>query len=607
MSPEQADTSNIDVDTRTDIYSLGVVLYVLVTGTAPFAVGTCDSFDLSSILKAIRDEEPTLPSQRLMAATDLNQLSELRRADPRRLLAQVRGDLDWIILKCLEKERGRRYDSAVELAHDLERFLHGDLVQARPASFLYRLRRQVHRNRAAILIGCAFVGVLVMATVVSIRQAIIARKAEVSAKEGWVQAESQRRNAQNINDFMREVLGNAKAGQKGASFLLVDALAVASVKAAERFSDNPLQESAIHSMLGEICSDLTLLADAVRETKQAVDVLQKVLPKEDPKVIAAELKYVQALMNQGNFGEAELAIEGLLSKTLRVLGPEDAMAFEAERLSLAMLKRERRFLESIDGLRKLHERAIEARINDATLISILQSLISALRTQLGVGDKQNELAVVCEIEALAEEMVLRSTNRYGPNATPTLKGQVTAAEMSVHCGEFEKAKVACEQLLLRHANQLGESHHVCLAAMQVLALAKHRLGFSEEAADLELKVVQHERSTNDNPITLLSKIGDALPYLDSGGRWTEGETLAKEYAEMLSMYSGHENMTFGGRAYVARFASLQGRTEEAEAWFQKLVQDIQGASGPDGALARVHLFYAAHLRKKHESKRRKSI
>ncbi len=66
------------------------------------------------------------------------------------------------------------------------------------------------------------------------------------------------------------------------------------------------------------------------------------------------------------------------------------------------------------------------------------------------------------------------------------------------------------------------------------------------------------------------------------------------------MYSGHENMTFGGRAYVARFASLQGRTEEAEAWFQKLVQDIQGASGPDGALARVHLFYAAHLRKKHE-------
>ncbi len=74
MSPEQADTSNIDVDTRTDIYSLGVVLYVLVTGTAPFAVGTCDSFDLSSILKSIRDEEPTLPSQRLMAATDLNQL-----------------------------------------------------------------------------------------------------------------------------------------------------------------------------------------------------------------------------------------------------------------------------------------------------------------------------------------------------------------------------------------------------------------------------------------------------------------------------------------------------------------------------------------------------
>ncbi len=101
------------------------------------------------------------------------------------------------------------------------------------------------------------------------------RKAEVSAKEGWVEAESQRRNAQNINDFMREVLGNAKAGQKGASFLLVDALAVASVKAAERFSDNPLQEAAIHSMLGEICSDLTLLADAVRETKQAVDVLQR--------------------------------------------------------------------------------------------------------------------------------------------------------------------------------------------------------------------------------------------------------------------------------------------------------------------------------------------
>jgi serine/threonine protein kinase/WD40 repeat protein len=152
MSPEQAGQSSVDVDTRTDIYALGVLLYELLTGTTPFDRERLKDASYDEIRRIIREEEPPRPSTRIstlgQAATTV---STQRQSDPKRLSRLVRGELDWIVMKCLEKDRNRRYQTANGLAHDIERYLHDEPVQACPPSACYRLRKFVRRNKGPVL------------------------------------------------------------------------------------------------------------------------------------------------------------------------------------------------------------------------------------------------------------------------------------------------------------------------------------------------------------------------------------------------------------------------------------------------------------------------
>ncbi len=149
MSPEQAALSSVDVDTRTDIYSLGVLLYELLTGSTPFETGELLKAGLDEIRRVIREQEPLRPSTRLskMAAADLTTVAQQRRSEPPRLIHIVRGDLDWIAMKALEKDRTRRYETANDLALDVKRFLENEPVSARPPSKLYKFQKTVQRNK----------------------------------------------------------------------------------------------------------------------------------------------------------------------------------------------------------------------------------------------------------------------------------------------------------------------------------------------------------------------------------------------------------------------------------------------------------------------------
>jgi len=207
MSPEQAGTTGVDVDTRADIYSLGVVLYELLTGLRPFDSVRLRKAALSEMFRIIREEDPSRPSTRLSTDDALPSLAALRQTEPRKLMAELRGELDWVVMKCLEKSRERRYETANGLARDIQRYLSDEPVEAKPPSAAYRLRKLFDRNRAAVLTS-GLVVLLLIAGVVGTtlgwlearKQTDIASKKATEADVARLRESEQRRAAEQSNE-----------------------------------------------------------------------------------------------------------------------------------------------------------------------------------------------------------------------------------------------------------------------------------------------------------------------------------------------------------------------------------------------------------------------
>jgi tRNA A-37 threonylcarbamoyl transferase component Bud32 len=252
MSPEQA-AGSLDLDTRTDVYSLGVVLYELLTGSTPIPRPTHGSVPPHEVARLLQETDPQAPSSRLLSSHEAG----TGAPGARRLAANVRGELDWIVMKALEKDRARRYQTASDFAADIERHLRGEPVSAAPPSAAYRLRKLVRRHKAAFFAAGALLGALLSGVAgfawqarEAARERDAAREARRLAEIERTRAEANARTAQAVNRFVDDMLASADVRFLGRDAKVVQVLDRSSSLVGAAFPDDPAVEFGVRRMLG---------------------------------------------------------------------------------------------------------------------------------------------------------------------------------------------------------------------------------------------------------------------------------------------------------------------------------------------------------------------
>ncbi len=589
-SPEQAAGQSELLDIRTDVYSLGVILYQLLVGRFPYPVAG----RIDDVVRHILHTAPARPSEWADAPARLAHSSRLARGrlDP---------DLDHILLKCLAKAPDERYQSAAELARDIRHHLAHEPIEAAPPRAGYRIRKFVRRNRAMVFAVAGIAAALVLGVVGTtlgliwaVREQRQAEAQRVIAQSEAARAKREADQARAVNEFMREVLTSVEPANRGADVRLIEVLAGASAAAAQRFAGHPLQEAQVRELLAETYDNLSKWPEAKAEFQRALALWQQHAGPDDPRALVAESRCAGAAVKMEQTREAEQTLVGLLPRMERVLGTDDRRTLETRRAlayALALRGREDEAEAMLHELRG-HPRLAD---DDEMQVRILHHLIRINRRRAGTNDRARDLAALAQTEPLAREWVERCLQLYGPDSAVTMHAQVELSIIVCRQGQPHVAADMCRDVLARSAARFGECHDVRVQAMTELAEALGRMGEAHEPAKLYLRKIECMREYMPaGSLPLLGSISDALKYIDRAGRAAEGELLARELTDAMRKFGGsHGDLAFDSELYVARFVSQQGRLDEAEPIFESLLGRAEGAER--NVRARLHLFYGSHL------------
>ncbi len=550
MSPEQAELSGLDVDTRTDVYALGVILYELLVGALPFDPVRLRTASLEELRRLIRDVDPQRPST---------------RGDRR-----LRGDLDWITMKALEKDRARRYGSPAELAADIERHLEHQPVLAGPPSAGYRAGKFVRRHRIGVL---AAAGVVAMLAALAVSQAVQARRLARERDRANVEAATARQTA----DFLVGLFQVADPGEaRGQSITAHEILDRAAARIDGALGAEPIVKARLQGTMAQVYKGLGLYPPATKLAQQAWEARRRTLGDLDPATLVARSELGDALRLQDKLPEAEGHLRAARDG-LRVTAGPDALATLLASSRLAVVEYQKGALEpaevlfraTIEGLRR---RGTEG---EAELVDALQWLGQVLRDR----DKREE-AVAVQREALT-----LARRVHGPDHPSTLSSLDALGLLLWDIGRLDEAEGYLRQSLDASRRVLGPEHPDTLTTTLNLGLVLSDREKPEEAeANYRVALAGYTRTLGADHAYAFTAMANLCSSLRAQKKLAEGETWCRRALAGRTRTLGpdHPGTLASINALGALFQAA-GRLPEAEAQYRDAFERRRRVLGADHA------------------------